>query len=68
MLSQIYNGVRGVAYTQTPTEKKVPKPNAKMSKEGDGTSKVQRLKEDIEAGSYKIDLSVLAKKMADDLL
>lgn len=40
---------------------------ASISKQGD-MSKVDRIKESIESGEYKINLEALSKKIADELL
>jgi len=39
----------------------------KISAQGD-TSKVERIKEALDAGEYKIDLEALSQKIADELL
>ena len=69
MISNI-NGsaVRG-AYANSLNDNKEIKANAKLSASEDGSkNKIEKLKEAIEAGEYKVDLSALATKMADELL
>ena len=69
MISNI-NGsaVRG-AYANSLNDNKEIKANAKLSASQDGSkNKIEKLKEAIEAGEYKVDLSALATKMADELL
>jgi anti-sigma28 factor (negative regulator of flagellin synthesis) len=68
MISQINSSVAGNAYTQNSLGAKAPKPNATLSVKEDGTTKVQQLKESIDSGEYKLDLSALAQKMAGELL
>ena len=69
MISNI-NGsaVRG-AYANSLNDNKEIKANAKLTASEDGSkNKIEKLKEAIEAGEYKVDLSALATKMADELL
>jgi anti-sigma28 factor (negative regulator of flagellin synthesis) len=50
-------------------ENKEIKPNAKLASSKDGSqTKIEKLKEQIDSGEYKVDLSALSKKMADELL
>jgi len=41
-----------------------PEANSKMT----GSSKVEQLKESIDSGAYKVDLTALSEKMAQELL
>ena len=69
MISNI-NGsaVRG-AYANSLNDNKEIKANAKLTASEDGSkNKIEKLKEAIEVGEYKVDLSALATKMADELL
>jgi anti-sigma28 factor (negative regulator of flagellin synthesis) len=68
MISQVGSLVAGTGYTQDSAMKNTIKPNATLSKQEDGTTKVQQLKQSINAGEYTIDLSALAQKMAGELL
>jgi anti-sigma28 factor (negative regulator of flagellin synthesis) len=68
MISQVNSSLAGVSYTQGLKKDETLKPNAHLSRTDDGRSKIQQLKQTIEAGEYTIDLSVLAKKMANELL
>jgi len=50
-------------------ENKEIKANAKLTASEDGSqNKIDKLKEAISSGEYKVDLSALSKKMADELL
>jgi len=56
-------------YANSMNEQKDIKANAKLtsSKEGEA-SRIERLKEEISSGEYKIDLSALSQKLADELI
>ena len=68
MISQVNSSSVRAAYTNNLNEQKAPKPNAVASKKEDGLTKIEKLKETIDAGEYKVDLSALAQKMAEELL
>jgi len=70
MISNVNTTVVRNAYgSNNLNENKDIKPNARLSESKDGAlSKIERLKESIDAGEYKIDLSALSEKMADELL
>ena len=69
MISTINSSVVRGAYANTLNENKEVKANAKLTTSQDGSkNKIEKLKEAIDAGEYKVDLSALAKKMADELL
>jgi len=69
MISSLNSSAVGRAYTTLTNDNKELKQNAKVttSKES-GQTKIERLKESIDSGEYKVDLSALATKMADELL
>jgi len=68
MISQVNSAAVRAAYARGVTEKEAPKPNATVSKKEDGSTKIEKLRASIDAGEYKVDLSALANKMADELL
>ena len=56
------------AYTSDLGEaKETKKANATISKQGD-MSKIERIKESLESGEYKINLQALSEKIAEELL
>jgi len=67
MISQLNGSMAQAAYTKGVGNTKTLQPNASVTTQEDGTTKVQRLKSAIDAGAYKVDLSQLAQKMADEL-
>jgi len=68
MISQLNSSMARAAYTNNADSTKALKPNASVTTKEDGTTKVEQLKAAIEAGEYKLDLSKLAQKMADELI
>ena len=69
MISNI-NGsaVRGT-FANSMNENKELKPNAKLTASQDGSkNRIEKLKEAIESGEYKVDLSALSQKIADEML
>ncbi len=67
MISQTNSSAVRTAYANNFGESKDIKERATFSKQGD-TSKIDRIKESLEAGEYKVDLEALSKKIADELL
>ncbi len=67
MISQTNSSVVRTAYTSNFGEAKETTSKANVSKQGD-MSKVERLKESLEAGEYKINLQALSEKIAEELL
>lgn len=68
MISNINNSSVNLAYansTKNANVKDGVKSSAVSQKESE---KVESLKESIDSGEYKVDLSALANKMADELL
>ncbi|QOP46147.1 flagellar biosynthesis anti-sigma factor FlgM [Sulfurimonas paralvinellae] len=69
MISNINSSAVRSAFANSLNENKEVKANAKLTTSQDGSqNKIEKLKEAIEAGEYKVDLSALAEKMADELL
>jgi len=69
MISGVNSSVVSSAYANNMNENKEIKPNAKLASSKDGSgNKIEKLKESIDSGEYKVDLSALSKKMADELL
>lgn len=69
MISNINSSTVRGAYANSLNENKDIKANAKLTASQDGSeNRLEKLKEAIDAGEYKVDLSAIAKKMADELL
>ena len=66
MISQTNNSSVRTAYANNLSESKGAK-GATVSKQGD-SSKIERIKESLASGEYKVDLEALSKKIADELL
>ena len=56
------------AYSNTMNENKGLKNSVATAPKQGGGTKVEQLKEAIGSGGYKVDISALANKMADELL
>lgn len=69
MISQTGGVAVRSAYTANFTEGKeaAQKAAANVSKQGD-VSKVDRIKEALESGEYKVNLEALSKKIAEELM
>ena len=69
MISQVNSANIRNAYANSVGEKKeVPeKEVTNVSQQGD-TSKVERIKEALESGEYKINIEALSQKIADELM
>lgn len=67
MISQAGSRVALNAYASTVSETKEAPQKATVSKQGD-MSKIERIKESLESGEYKINLQALSQKIADELL
>jgi anti-sigma28 factor (negative regulator of flagellin synthesis) len=69
MISQVNSSVIRNAYASNNGESKETsaKANVNVNKQGD-MSKIERIKESIESGEYKIDLQALSEKIAEELL
>ena len=67
MISQTNSSSLRGAYTNTLSEAKATKQSTNISKQGD-ISKIDRIKESLDSGEYKVDLEALSKKIAQELL
>jgi len=68
MISQAGNSSLRSVYTNTLNESKNTKQaSSTISQQGD-TSKIERIKESLASGDYKIDLDALSKKIAQELM
>jgi anti-sigma28 factor (negative regulator of flagellin synthesis) len=69
MISQTNSSALRTAYASAFGEAKDAKgtSGASVSKQGD-TSKIEKIKEAINSGEYKVDLQVLSEKIAQELL
>ena len=68
MISSVNNSVVGSAYSNNTASTKQKKESASTTATEQKSSKLEQLKESIDSGNYKVDLSALSKKMADELL
>ncbi|MEN4046956.1 MULTISPECIES: flagellar biosynthesis anti-sigma factor FlgM [Sulfurimonas] len=68
MISKVNNSVLGSAYVNNTLSNTQKKENTSVTAVENKSSKVEQLKESIDSGQYKVDLSALSKKMADELL
>ena len=69
MISQVNQAGVRAAYAKTPDEENgvSKKASTTVSQQGD-TSKVERIKEALESGEYKINLQALSEKIAEELM
>ncbi|MBL0707690.1 MAG: flagellar biosynthesis anti-sigma factor FlgM [Sulfurimonas sp.] len=68
MISQLNSLAVSGAYTSNfGDSKETNKASTNISKQGD-TSKVERIKDALESGEYKINLETLSQKIAEELL
>ena len=67
MISQLNSSAVRSAYSSNLGETKETATKTNVSKQGD-MSKVERIKESLESGEYKINLQALSEKIADELL
>jgi len=68
MISQMNSATLKSAYTSDlKKSKESKKSSSNVSKQGD-TSKIERIKEALDSGEYKINLQALSEKIADELL
>jgi len=68
MISNINSSIAGSAYMNNASSATQKKESAAATATEQKSSKVEQLKESIDSGNYKVDLSALSKKMADELL
>jgi anti-sigma28 factor (negative regulator of flagellin synthesis) len=69
MISQANSSSVRATYASNLGESKSTKAsaNTSVSKQGD-TSKIDRIKDSLASGEYKVDLEALSKKIAEELL
>lgn len=67
MISQLNSSAIRSSYASSFAEPKETSKATNITKQGD-TSKVERIKEAIDSGEYKINLEELSKKIAEELL
>ncbi len=68
MISQLNSTIIKNAYASNNGEQKIEKKeNMNVVKQGD-MSQVEKIKESLASGEYKIDLQALSKKIAEELL
>jgi len=69
MISGMNSATVSSTYTNSFNTDKDIKANAKLTTaKGGSENKIEKLKEAIDSGEYKIDLSALSQKMADELI
>ncbi len=68
MISRVNNSVVGGVYANNTASTTQKKGSASATATEQKSSKVEALKESIDSGNYKVNLSALSKKMADELL
>ena len=67
MISQLNSSAIRNAYSTNIGETRESPSKISISKQGD-MSKVDRIKESLEAGEYKINIQALSEKISDELL
>ena len=67
MISQVNSAVVRNSYANATQESKEANKTASVSTQGD-TSKIEQIKEALEAGEYKVNIEALSEKIADELL
>ena len=67
MISQTNSSMLRAAYPNKASDSKEIRPNATLSKEGEA-DKIEKLKDSIGSGEYKVNIQALSEKMADSLL
>ena len=68
MISNINNASANTAYSSNGKTAQVKENMNTTDTSKESSSKVDKLKESVDSGQYKVDLSALANKMADELL
>ena len=69
MISQVNSSVIGNAYVNNSVVNSGKKEGSSVSGNSQiNGSKIEKLKESIDSGEYKVNLSALSKKMAEELL
>jgi len=69
MISKLNGSAVASTYSSNLSDAKssAQKSGTNISKQGD-MSKIEKIKESIESGTYKVDLQALSEKIADELL
>lgn len=67
MISQVNSAVVRNSYANATNESKDASKSASISSQGN-TSKIEQIKEALEAGEYKINIQALSEKIADELI
>jgi anti-sigma28 factor (negative regulator of flagellin synthesis) len=67
MISQANSSTVGTAYLNNRVDNKTTKESTIVSKET-SSSKIDKLKESLDSGEYKVNVQSLSEKMADSLL
>jgi anti-sigma28 factor (negative regulator of flagellin synthesis) len=67
MISQLNSVASTYASSLSESKSAAQKAVTNISKQGD-MSKIDKIKESIEAGTYKVDLQALSEKIAEELL
>lgn len=67
MISNVNNAAIGAAYSKGESKNVSQKSATNISAQGD-TAKIERIKEALDNGEYKIDLQALSEKIAEELL
>jgi len=67
MISQVNSGAIRSAYQNSSQSKEVEQKSTNVSSHS-ATSKVDQLRETLEAGEYKINIEALTKKIAEELM
>jgi anti-sigma28 factor (negative regulator of flagellin synthesis) len=67
MISQANSSTVGAAYLNNRVDNKTTKESTIVSKETNN-SKIDKLKESIDSGEYKVNIQSISEKMADSLL
>jgi len=68
MITRVNNSVVGNAYAKNAALTTQKKESASVTVPQQKSTKLEDLQESINSGNYKVDLSALSKKMADELL
>ncbi len=68
MISQLNSSVGRAAYLNTNNEVKENTKKTQMMNQNADLSRVDQLRNSIASGEYKIDLSALSKRIADELM
>lgn len=68
MISQLNSSVGRAAYLNTNSEVKENTKKTQVMNQNADMSRVDQLKSSIASGEYKVDLSALSKRIADELM